>query len=127
VAQRYEQKLKDEIAERKIFPDKFFPKRLFKDFVQDYLKNHASKNTLFQILLNHLQQTVEERFQKGKWECIGTDRIYDEEWDGWFKPFGEEHRINYEEWERRYFESKTEEERFAAKYWGLDEFEKEED
>jgi len=69
---------------------------------------------------------VEEKFKKGKWECVGTDRIYDEEWDGRFKPFGESERINYEEWERRNFESKTENERFAERYGGLDEFEKEE-
>lgn len=70
---------------------------------------------------------IEERFQKGKWECLGTDRIYDEEWDGRFLPFGKEERISCQEWERRYFESKTEEERFAKKYGGLEEFEREED
>jgi len=49
VAERYEQKLKDEIAERKMFPDKFLERRLFKDFVQDYLKNHASKTRSFKF------------------------------------------------------------------------------
>lgn len=41
VAERYEQKLKDEIAERKMFPEKFFEKKKFSDFVPDYLKKHA--------------------------------------------------------------------------------------
>ena len=42
VCERYEQKLKDEIAERKMFPEKFFEKRKFSDFVPEYLKKHAS-------------------------------------------------------------------------------------
>ena len=42
VAERYEQKLKNEIAERKLFPEKRLEKRQFNDFVPQYLKNHAS-------------------------------------------------------------------------------------
>lgn len=49
VAERYEQKRKDEIAERKMFPDKFLERRLFKDFVPDYLKNHASKTRSYKF------------------------------------------------------------------------------
>jgi len=43
LAKEYEQKLKNEIAERKMFPERFFPKIQFKDFVPEYLKKHASK------------------------------------------------------------------------------------
>ena len=43
VAQEYEGKLKREVAERKMFPERFFRRVLFKDFVTEYLKNHASK------------------------------------------------------------------------------------
>ncbi len=42
VAEQYENKLKNEIAERKMFPEKFFERRQFKDFVPEYLKKHAS-------------------------------------------------------------------------------------
>ena len=38
VAEQYENKLKNEISERKMFPEKFFEKRKFCDFVPDYLK-----------------------------------------------------------------------------------------
>lgn len=42
VAQQYENKLKNEIAEKKMFPERFFEKKLFKDFVPEYLKKHAA-------------------------------------------------------------------------------------
>ena len=42
VAEKYEHDLRNEIAERRMFPDKFFERRIFKDFVQEYLKKHAS-------------------------------------------------------------------------------------
>jgi len=43
VAGEYEDKLRREIAERKMFPERFFRKVLFRDFVPEYLKNHAYK------------------------------------------------------------------------------------
>jgi len=43
MAQDYEAKLKNDIAERKMFPERFFEKVKFKDFVPDYLQKHASK------------------------------------------------------------------------------------
>jgi integrase len=43
VAERYEEKLKNEIAERKMFPENFFEKKKFSEFVPDYLKKHASR------------------------------------------------------------------------------------
>jgi len=43
VAQQYQRKLKNDIEERKMFPDRF-PKRVkLADFVVEYLKKHASK------------------------------------------------------------------------------------
>ena len=43
VAKEYEQKKKNEIAERKLFPEKSFVKRKFADFVSEYLEKHASR------------------------------------------------------------------------------------
>lgn len=43
IAREYEEKLKKEIAERKMFPERFPRKMLFKDFVPEYLEKHASK------------------------------------------------------------------------------------
>lgn len=43
LAAQYEAKKKNEIAERKMFPERFFPKILFKDFVPEYLTKHASR------------------------------------------------------------------------------------
>ncbi len=43
IAKEYEEKLRREIAERKMFPERFFSKRLFRDFVPEYLRKHASK------------------------------------------------------------------------------------
>ena len=43
MAREYEQKLKNEIAEKKMFPERSFTKIRFKDFIPDYLQKHASK------------------------------------------------------------------------------------
>ena len=43
LAEQYESKLKNEIAEKKMFPERFPLRILFSDFVPDYLKKHASK------------------------------------------------------------------------------------
>ncbi len=43
MAKEYEGRIKNEIAERKMFPERFFPKMTFKDFIPEYLKKHASK------------------------------------------------------------------------------------
>lgn len=42
-AREYEQKKRSEIAERKLFPESYFIKRKFDDFVPEYLKKHASR------------------------------------------------------------------------------------
>ncbi len=42
IAQQYEQKLKNEIAERKMFPERFPDKKKFDEFVPEYLKKHAT-------------------------------------------------------------------------------------
>jgi integrase len=42
VAEQYEWKLKNEIAERKMFPEKFFERRKLSDFVPEYLRKHAA-------------------------------------------------------------------------------------
>jgi integrase len=59
VAEQYEQKLKNEIAERKMFPEKFFEKRVFSEFVPEYLKKHA-KNLrsykFYRVICNKLVQ-----------------------------------------------------------------------
>ena len=39
----YEEKKKREIAERKMFPERFFQRVKFKDFVPEYLQKHALK------------------------------------------------------------------------------------
>lgn len=69
---------------------------------------------------------VEEKFKKGKWECVGTDWITDGEWDRRLRPFHEKERISCEEWERINFDNKNEQDQFTRKYGGLEEFEKEE-
>jgi len=43
LAKEYEQKKRNEIAERKLFPERHFVKRKFADFVPEYLKKHASR------------------------------------------------------------------------------------
>src|SRR3990172_2230524 len=43
MAKEYEGRIKNEIAERKMFPERYFPKMKFKDFIPEYLKKHASK------------------------------------------------------------------------------------
>jgi integrase len=43
VASQFEAKLKNEIAERKMFPDRFFPRVKFSDLAQEYLKKHAAR------------------------------------------------------------------------------------
>jgi integrase len=43
VAKEYEQKKRNEIAERKLFPERYFVKRKFADFVPEYLKKYASQ------------------------------------------------------------------------------------
>jgi len=41
LVKEYEDKKKREIAERKMFPERFFKRVLFKDFVPEYLQKHA--------------------------------------------------------------------------------------
>ena len=43
VAGQYEAKLKNEIAERKMFPGRFFPRIKFSDLAEEYLKKHAAR------------------------------------------------------------------------------------
>jgi integrase len=43
MVEEYERKLLTEVAEKKLFPERFLPKVKFKDFVPDYLQKHASK------------------------------------------------------------------------------------
>ncbi len=65
VAGQYENKLKNEIAEKKMFPERFYEKKLFKDFVPDYLKKHA-KNTrsydYYEVTCNKLIRYFGETF-----------------------------------------------------------------
>ncbi len=42
IPEQYEQKSKNEIAERKMFPERYFEKRKFGEFVPEYLKKHAA-------------------------------------------------------------------------------------
>jgi len=43
LVKEYEDKVKREIAERKMFPERFFKRVLFKNFVPEYLQKHALK------------------------------------------------------------------------------------
>ena len=46
---------------------------------------------------------VVNKFEKGRWECVGTEIITaHEEWDGRFKPFGSKERVSIEEYEKTY-------------------------
>jgi hypothetical protein len=66
---------------------------------------------------------LEEKFVKGKWECVGTDIITDQiEWDGHFKPFGEDRRFHYEEYDKGRY--KEDDKPYVEDYEG---FTKEED
>ena len=46
LAKEYEHKLKNEVSEKKMFPEKCL-QRKFKDFVPEYLKKHASKKSSY--------------------------------------------------------------------------------
>ncbi len=43
LAKEYEQKKRNEIAERKLFPERYFEKRKFSDFAPEYLQKYASR------------------------------------------------------------------------------------
>ncbi len=55
----YEQKLKNEIAEKKMFPERFFKKIKFVDFVPDYLKKHALKKSSYRDYVSITKKLIE--------------------------------------------------------------------
>ncbi len=58
MAQEYEAKLRTEISERKLFPEKFLPQVKFKDFVPEYLQKHASKKRSYQTYTYLVKQLI---------------------------------------------------------------------
>jgi len=58
VAREYEERVKREIAERKMFPERFFPRMLFRDFVPEYLRKHASKKRSYRDYLSIAKKLV---------------------------------------------------------------------
>ena len=52
LAQEYEAKLRNEIAERKRFPERFLPQKKFSEFVPEYLEKHASRKRSYRDYLS---------------------------------------------------------------------------
>ncbi len=59
LAKEYEARIKNEIAERKMFPERYFPKIKFKDFIPEYLKKHASKKRSYRDYESITKKLVE--------------------------------------------------------------------
>ncbi len=59
VARQYEEKLKREIDEKKMFPERFLPKIKFVEFVPDYLEKHASKKRSYRDCVSISKKLVE--------------------------------------------------------------------
>jgi len=58
IAQKYEQKKKNEIAELKMFPERAVKKILFKDFAPEYLEKHAEKKRSYRHYVSIVKKLV---------------------------------------------------------------------
>jgi integrase len=59
MAEQYESKLKREIDEKRMFPERFLPKIKFSEFILDYLQKHASKKRSFRHYVSIAKKLVE--------------------------------------------------------------------
>jgi hypothetical protein len=59
IAEQYEGKLKREIGEKRMFPERFLPKIKFREFIPDYLLKHASKKRSFRHYVSIAKKLVE--------------------------------------------------------------------
>ena len=59
LVKEYEERKKREVAERKMFPERFFQRVLFKDFVPEYLQKHALKKRSLRDYISISKKLIE--------------------------------------------------------------------
>src|SRR4030042_4882566 len=59
LVKEYEDKKKREFAERKMFPERFFQRVKFRDFVPEYLKKHALKKRSLRDYVSICKKLIE--------------------------------------------------------------------
>jgi len=92
-----------------------------------YGKRKATDDESESVEIGEDSIPLEKKFEKGHWECVGTDGMNEGEWDGRFKPFGEHKRVSSQEWEKRNFGNAGEGEHSLKEYGGVDKSAKEEE
>jgi len=68
LVKEYEDKKKREIAERKMFPERFFKRVLFKDFVPEYLQKHALNKRSLRDYISISRKLIDFM---GEYYCVG--------------------------------------------------------
>ena len=59
LVREYEDKIKREVAERKMFPERFFQRVKFKDFIPEYLQKHALKKRSYRDYVSICKKLIE--------------------------------------------------------------------
>lgn len=67
-----------------------------------YGKRKALEEDCEVVEIKENEIPVTKKFVKGVWECVGTDKMNDNEWDKTFKPFGESEYMTVEKYESLY-------------------------
>ncbi len=76
-----------------------------------YGKRKATEEDCECVEIKEDEIPVTKKFVKGVWECVGTDKMTDDDWNKVFKPFGESEYMTVEKYERLYLRPEEDEEK----------------